>query len=241
MSQIELYAVERLQDVMDRWGYNEPYVPELFQTVDGNDKRWLPVYILASHPRVNPDTNKPVYFCRLADRNELFDPGKYRLKMEDFLLNSDDVKRYEEKFPQRTIWPRANLPESWKSQLDKALEKIKDLEEELAEEHNKAQALQKENAALTARPTTLPATPRTNPATEKRVANEFAKWKEEYSPAMVKVALACGKEGEKKRQANDFNKMFKDLGTTLPKGILKLFRSWLPGEHTDKIGGAPRT
>ena len=81
--------------------------------------------------------------------------------------------------------------------------------------------------------------PRTAAATEARATAELAKWKEEYSPAMVRVALRCGVEGGRKRQSSDFVSMFKAAGVTLSKNMLNMFRGWLPDEHTDRTGGAP--
>jgi len=94
-------------------------------------------------------------------------------------------------------------------------------------------------SALGTEPDEVAALPKTAAATEARATSELAKWREKHAPAMVKVALLCGAEGGKKRQTGDFERMFKDAGVELSNNMLSKFRSWLPDEHTDKIGGAP--
>ena len=118
---------------------------------------------------------------------------------------------------------------SLESQLAEKDARIAELEAKLAA----ASQWSAETATLT------PKGKRTAAATEKRATHELTKWKEQYAPAMVKVALCCGKEGSKKRQANTFRKMFKDEGVTLSNNMLTIFRGWLSDEHTDKTGGAP--
>lgn len=57
---------------------------------------------------------------------------------------------------------------------------------------------------------------------------------------MIKVAIQCGKEGEKLRQQPDLNTMFNELDAELTTRQMKFFRQCLPDEHIDRTGGDKR-
>ena len=150
--------------------------------------------------------------------------GECRIRFDDEEINEREKHIVAPKIGATAKQKTATQNET--NLLDK--EKIIELEVQLAEAQKQLEAAKQQTAKHS----------KTSAASEFRASEELAKWKK-YAPAMVKVALRCWAEGPKKRQAKDFEKMFKDTEVKLTDNILATFRSWLPGEHTDKIGGAP--
>lgn len=73
-------------------------------------------------------------------------------------------------------------------------------------------------------------------AAQVRSETALAAWKSKIG-AMVKVAVQIGKEGPKERQAGDFYAYFNELDVDLTNEQMKVFRTGVPDEYKDTVGG----
>lgn len=184
----------------------------------------------------------PPYKGSTSGRRKLGEPpyttsseqGRTTYKFKHIAFREDDVCRYEEQHPAVKI-PLASNEAVHDSVLAQEITK---LAKELEVKSQQLQLLQQKHEKAIQRLREK----RTQDATIASLKKDLESWKQAV-PHFVTLAIACEKEGPKKRNKTEIKHLKKYLPSdhSLTSTQLKAFRVALPDEHVDKDNRADKS
>jgi hypothetical protein len=182
------------------------------------------------------------------------DPFYKTVQIPELNIHRSSFVAYQQKHSQPEIFDNEHCNEYSNNLRDEDLltnelmglrQRVAQLEAELTSEEN---ALTIEVASLRQRVAELegelaqsrtePQRPsRTGAASEAAIAKRLEEWKG-HTAQMIKVALACGTQGPKKRKRSELQAIARRHGEELSSVALELLRNSLPDDHVSREPGA---